>query len=380
VSKYLGDIVAGSVIRDGFNTRDTDGAPITLTGSPLLRVYKNLDDTEDDSGITLNVDDDGRTGWHRFEINTSADGTFYAAGNDFMVVLTAGTVDGVSVVGVQVASFSIENRNDKADVREFGGSAGTFASGRPDVNATHIAGSAVSTAAAQIGVNVVNFGGAAGTFASGRPEVNTTHAAGTAWGSGAITAAALATDAGAEIADAVWDEAMSGHVASGSFGQRHQGIHTGTAQAGAAGSITLDAGASAADNFYNGVILITSGTGAKQSRAIDGYVGATKVASVSENWVVNPYNTSVFAILPAGSLPTPTATDIADAVLIRDWTDVVGSVPDRSTLNALRFLRNKWSISGSTLTVTQEDDSTTAWTGNLTSNAAAEPITAIDPS
>lgn len=43
--------------------------------------------------------------------------------------------------------------------------------------------------------DVVWFGGAAGTFSGGRPEVNTTHAAGTAWGSGAITAAAIANGA-----------------------------------------------------------------------------------------------------------------------------------------------------------------------------------------
>lgn len=54
-----------------------------------------------------------------------------------------------------------------------------------------------------IRVNVTAYGGTAGTFASGRPEVNTTHAAGTAWGSGAITAAAIATDAitSAKVAD-----------------------------------------------------------------------------------------------------------------------------------------------------------------------------------
>lgn len=44
-------------------------------------------------------------------------------------------------------------------------------------------------------VNVAQFGGSNGTFSSGRPEVNTTHAAGTAWGSGAITNAAFASDA-----------------------------------------------------------------------------------------------------------------------------------------------------------------------------------------
>mgnify|MGYP000499897569 CR=1 FL=1 len=42
--------------------------------------------------------------------------------------------------------------------------------------------------------NVTYFGGTAGTFSGGRPEVNTTHAAGTAWNSGAIGAATLASD------------------------------------------------------------------------------------------------------------------------------------------------------------------------------------------
>lgn len=50
-------------------------------------------------------------------------------------------------------------------------------------------------AAAQLTANVTHFGGSAGTFSDGRPEVNTTHAGGTAWGSGAITAASIASDA-----------------------------------------------------------------------------------------------------------------------------------------------------------------------------------------
>ncbi len=68
--------------------------------------------------------------------------------------------------------------------------------------------------AGDIRVNVTAYGGTAGTFAAGRPEVNTTHAAGTAWASGAITAAVFAADAitaakvaadvGTEIGTAVW--------------------------------------------------------------------------------------------------------------------------------------------------------------------------------
>lgn len=70
--------------------------------------------------------------------------------------------------------------------------------------------------------------------------------------------------------------------------------------------------------------------------------------------------------------------DFADAVLKRDWTSVTGEAA-RSVLNALRFLRNKWSISSSTLTVTEEDDTTTAWTSALTTSANTDGVTASDP-
>ncbi len=79
-------------------------------------------------------------------------------------------------------------------------------------------------------------------------------------------------------------------------------IRKGTAQAGAAGTITLDASASAVDDFYNGhLIQIMSGTGANQSRIITDYVGATKVATVGENWATTPGADSVFQISPGGN-------------------------------------------------------------------------------
>jgi hypothetical protein len=75
----------------------------------------------------------------------------------------------------------------------------------------------------------------------------------------------------------------------------------------------------------------------------------------------------------------PAANDNADALLKRDWTSVSGEAA-RSVLNALRAVRNKWTISGTTLTVTKEDDSTTAYTSSLTTAAGADSITASDPS
>src|SRR5206468_4963623 len=53
-------------------------------------------------------------------------------------------------------------------------------------------------------------------------------------------------------------------------------VRTGTAQGGGAGTITLDAGASAVDGFYNGMICrLTGGSGSSQIAEIVQYIGAT---------------------------------------------------------------------------------------------------------
>lgn len=71
----------------------------------------------------------------------------------------------------------------------------------------------------------------------------------------------------------------------------------GTAQAGAASTITLRAAASAVDNIYRYCqIRITGGTGAGQTRVIKGYVGAGKIATVYKAWTTPPDATSVYSI------------------------------------------------------------------------------------
>ena len=75
-------------------------------------------------------------------------------------------------------------------------------------------------------------------------------------------------------------------------------VQNGTAQAGAASTITLAAGASATDNLYTGqVVHIYSATGAGQVRVITGYVGATKVATVGRAWITAPDATSVYRVI-----------------------------------------------------------------------------------
>lgn len=73
---------------------------------------------------------------------------------------------------------------------------------------------------------------------------------------------------------------------------------TGTAQGGAAQSITLAAaGTSAVDDFYAGMALrITGGTGNGQSGIIVDYNGTTKVATMLVPFGVTPNATSVYSI------------------------------------------------------------------------------------
>lgn len=71
---------------------------------------------------------------------------------------------------------------------------------------------------------------------------------------------------------------------------------------------------------------------------------------------------------------------IADAMLDRDMSTGAdsGSPTVRTVRQALRSNRNKVTISGGTMTVTKEDDTTASWTAAITTTAG-NPISEIDP-
>jgi hypothetical protein len=242
--------------------------------------------------------------------------------------------------------------------------------------------------------------------------------------SNAITAAKVATDAIDEIVDAVWDEARSGHTTSGTFGQGAasvQGNVTGSVASvtGTVGSVTaavtvgtLGAGvidaASIASNAIAATKLAsdavdeivdavwdearaghtTNGTFGQGVASVQGNVtgsvgsvtGAVGSVTAGVNVASGGIAAAAFAAgaVDAAALAADAVTEIADGVLKRDFSAVTGEAA-RSMLNALRWLRNKWSVSGTTLTVTKEDDATTAWTSTVTTDAAAEPVTGSDP-
>jgi hypothetical protein len=183
---YQGDYDAGTVIRFKFNTfRPSTGAPFALAGTPSLAAYKDGGDAQDTDGLTLTASFDGVDGMNHVSVDTSADPTFYSAGSSFDIVIAAGTVDGVSVVGVVVCSFTLRKDSSLKP---------TTAAHTLDVTATGAAGidwanvenpsTAVNLSATNIDVNqvVASVSGAVGSVAAD-----------------GISAASLAADAITEI-------------------------------------------------------------------------------------------------------------------------------------------------------------------------------------
>ena len=93
------------------------------------------------------------------------------------------------------------------------------------------------------------------------------------------------------------------HVAPSSSSLGAPVIRSATAQAGAAGTITLDTGASGTSNYYvPSLIYLRTNAGAGQARLCYAYDGTSKVASIEPEWIQAPDNTTVFDILPVEPL------------------------------------------------------------------------------
>ena len=125
---------------------------------------------------------------------------------------------------------------------------------------------------------------------------------------GAIDADALAADAAAELADAVWDEARSGHVTAGTFGEYVNAnlTHTkgtavynedGTLASATSTTVTFPATNSAGSSVPNdaryeyGVFRLTEGTGFEQVILTTTRVGSTREFNVlSGTMPVTPGN------------------------------------------------------------------------------------------
>lgn len=114
---YLGNLQDDQTVDFKFTTPFDGGQPSALSNG-VIKVYRsNASDNETTTGVTLTADFDGITGLNHVRITTTD--AFYTTGEEYMVVLTGGTVGGTSYAGTLLAHFSLANRI--TDVRAIGG-------------------------------------------------------------------------------------------------------------------------------------------------------------------------------------------------------------------------------------------------------------------
>jgi hypothetical protein len=190
----LGDYAPGAIVDCAFTTATS--IPTTLSGSPVVSLYCSNSATETTTGVTLDVDYDGRTGLNHLRIDT----TGYASGQECQMVITTGTIGGATAVSYVVGGFSL---------------------GR---------GVTVTTNSDKTGYSLTqafpsNFSALSITGA-GLVDVTQT-AADKVWGSATrtLTACAFCLTAG-QVANAVWDEPTASHVTAGTTGKKLGDIPT----------------------------------------------------------------------------------------------------------------------------------------------------------
>jgi len=338
------DYTVGDTIRKCFTTRAfATGVPTVLAGTPVLSVYEDGSTTQITAGVSVTVDLDSVVGLNQLVI-VATGGNGFDSGSDYSVVITTGTVGGVSVVGETVYTFSLGR---SAAFTRLGAPAGASVSvdiaDLPTVsefNARTLVAASYFDPAADAVANVTLVATTTtNTDMRGTDSAALASVVGTPsdFGSGTSTIAANLEDL-ADDGTASYDRSTDSQQAirdrgdaawtTGS-GTGLTALASGTAQGGSSSTIQLASGETFANSEPNGnVIKITAGTGAGQSRVILSYVGSTDTATVSPNWTTAPDATSVYEMVDGSANITAVsnvAEDIATATSIAALNDVAAT-------------------------------------------------------
>ena len=108
---YKGDYRLGKTFYHRFTTVNASGLPTTLGNSPTLQYYVEGGTTGFTSGLTLSADFNSVTGLNSVQVIATSSCTGLVTQKNISVVIAAGTVSGVSVVGYPVLEYSLENRS-----------------------------------------------------------------------------------------------------------------------------------------------------------------------------------------------------------------------------------------------------------------------------
>jgi len=205
------------------------------------------------------------------------------------------------------------------------------------ISISNMTGGSITVFADDMTVNIMSTATAGQLVIQGRARIGTNN--------GGLTILRPSTE---PIADAVWDEALAGHVAAGS--------------AGAA----LSAAGSAGDPWDTAV------PGAYAAGTAGYLLGTYLDAAISSRSDFDPGTDQV----DVGSMATAVAQAIADEVLKRGVANVEDTA-NTASLAAIILATLESSISGSTWTIRKTAGGTFA-TKTVTTDAGAEPIVGVD--
>lgn len=299
---YLGDFTTSNTVYVPFHTFSSDdpAASITLTGLALadIKIYKDGSVTQrsSTSGFALldtdGIDFDGITGIHGVSIDLSdnTDAGFFAPGSEYWIIVDNVTVD-AGTVSFVAGTFSIERSggalallkganglsNIKTDTAAILVDTGTTLDGKLNTaqadldTLTGTDGVTLATAQANYApakaTDIVS-NGAITTLSGAVVNVDTVDVCTT------NTDMVAAAPTAAAIADAVCDEALSGHATAGTVGKAISDIEADTNELqtdDVPGLVAALNDISAADVWAAGTRTLTSTDGIKKNTAFSNF-------------------------------------------------------------------------------------------------------------
>jgi len=289
-------------------TSRSGNVPTVLAGSPVVEVYEDNSITQITGSETLTVSFDGVVGFNNLRIvATAANG--FEAGKSYAAVFSAGTVGGDSVIGETILNFTVGRTNVTNIQAIVDGVWDEILTGATH-NINNSSGKRLRQITSHILADATAQAGTSNTITLAASESSTD---GTfdpslisiVGGTGAGQSRLILEYTGATrvaVVDRNWrvnPSSDSEYVIFGDAGR--ETTNEGLAQAGTSSTITLNSVAGAVtDTHKDSFVYIRSGTGDDQCRLITAYNGATKVATVSPNWMTNPDSTSAYVVLPHG--------------------------------------------------------------------------------
>lgn len=398
-------VPAGDVLPIFFSTYSgTTGASITMTGLAVtdIEIYKDGGTTQraSDAGYTLldtdGIDVDGITGIHGFSIDTgdNTDAGFYTVGAWFHVVVSAVTVDGQTVSFIAAAfrlmAAEAVAAKPKVDVDAWLGTAAATptVAGVPEVDLTHLAGSAVDQSGGLINANVKQVSGDATAADNAEAFFDGTGYAGT---NNVIPTVTTLTNAPSDSSGVT---TLLSRVPSGIFtgitslaqwlgliAGKQTGNSTARTELRATG-----AGSGTFDETTDSVEAIRDNMGTAQTGDTYARLGAPAGASVSADVAAVKAQTAAIetdtqdlqsrlpaALTGAGNIKADVLAISGDATA----ADNLESYTDGTEFLPVDAFKQKFAISGDQLTTYKPDGTTaTAYSPKtLTTDAAADPVT-----